>query len=31
MVLKLGNEIGAMWLHAIWILNRHMCGDFKIL
>lgn len=20
-----------MWLHAIWILHRHMCGDFKTL
>lgn len=29
--LKLENVIGAMWSLVIWILPRHMFGDFKIL
>lgn len=29
--LKLESEIGAMLLHVIWILSKHMYGDFKTL
>lgn len=29
--LKLGSVIGATWLHAIWIHQKHMYGDFRTL